>query len=93
MTGISDGFGRMTEGFAIAFIEEAFKNLVININKIFPRARSRKNGNELEIDFLNLAKNGREELVHDSRSEDLSSKQLLGYNCKVGNSVQNSIEF
>lgn len=63
MVGISDGFGRMTKGFTIAFIEEAFKSLRININKTFPRARSRRNGNELEIDLLNLVKNGREELV------------------------------
>ncbi|MEW5766724.1 MAG: hypothetical protein AB1797_03735 [bacterium] len=55
VAGISDGFGRMTEGFAIASIEEVFKGLGIYINRTFPRARSRKNGGELELDLLGLA--------------------------------------
>jgi len=56
VAGISDGFGRMTEGFALASIEEVFKGLGIYIYRTLPRAKSRKNGKEVEFDLVNLAK-------------------------------------
>ncbi|MBU1487933.1 hypothetical protein KKH56_07805 [bacterium] len=66
VAGISDGFARMSEGFAIASIEEVFNGLGIYINTTLPRARRRRNGRELELDLLNLARNeddGRELVV------------------------------
>ncbi|MEW6619155.1 MAG: hypothetical protein AB1422_07415, partial [bacterium] len=63
VAGISDGFGRMTEGFALASIEEVFKKLGIHINKTLPRVRSRRNGDHLEIDLLNVAKSDKKEMV------------------------------
>jgi len=63
VAGISDGFGRMSEGFALASIEEVFKRLGIHINKTLSRVKSRKNGDHLEIDLLNVAKSEKKELI------------------------------
>lgn len=46
VAGINDGFSRMTEGFAIASIEEIFKKQKMYIDITFSRTKKRKKGKE-----------------------------------------------
>ncbi|MEW6619843.1 MAG: hypothetical protein AB1422_11005 [bacterium] len=63
VAGISDGWGRLTEGMALVSLTEAFSKRGIKIIQTFPRALSHMNGNTLELDLLSIARGENQDYV------------------------------
>lgn len=53
---ITDSWGKFVEGFIEPSIPELFSRYGIKDTSIFPRAKSHKNGEELEVDILAVSK-------------------------------------
>jgi len=70
--GITDGWGRLTEGIAIECVEKAFSKIDISIIRTSPRVKSSLNGRNMELDLLSLA--------NDKR---LNKKLVLIVECKT----------
>ncbi|MEW6481535.1 MAG: hypothetical protein AB1397_00760 [bacterium] len=61
--GISDGWGRLTEGYAIASIGKIFNAIGIPIEGTSVRVRKKKGEEELEIDLINLARRNGKKII------------------------------
>lgn len=52
LAGLTSKWGRFVEGLLIPAVEHLFEQRGIPVEKVFPRAKARKNGRTLEIDIL-----------------------------------------